>query len=740
MKNVFLLFLSLFSFQLLQAQVVFEDFESGSPDITWTGLNGIFNGAVANPSPDAVNSSAFVGSYTNDPNFTYCFALGTLATPVDLSHNSLFKMKVWSPIAPSQVLFKFEGGGHNVEVIRDIQVPAQWVEYSFDMSAGAAFTEMTSVLISFSPGVAGMDTFFYDDIEAFVPRMDYETFETGANLPWQALDGFFDGPVPNPDPNSVNSSDSVGVYVKSGTAAYSLLLADTGTPFDLSVLNQFHLQVRAQAATQVLLKLEGPGGPSIERTKNIGLTNEWQDYTFDFSGAASYTNLTKVILFFDPGVEMSADTYYIDNLYALPQGACKGVTPDPDIVDDFECNRNATYVNGWDSLTVVNNPAPDAVNTSAKVGQYVDPVTEQWATLLIDFQNPIDLSTKNQLHAKIWAPRAVPILFKLEGGTSPAKEIWMDVTQPGQWVDYTVDFSGEATANHTKIDFFFNGGMDPQPGDVYYIDDIRWAEKTNLALEDFETGAAFLPWEPLDQQTLLHGSFDVVENPDPSGINTSLYSGKYTKGTSAFSTVAAVAPGLIDISTRPQYNVDIYAPGPGTVIFQLESVSQGNKEVQRDIAAGGEWENISFDFTNYQGITDWASIRMIFNPGTAEPGAVFYFDNLTQSEATVDPCEGSVPIPNIIDDFECQRNNSYGAGAGQLSVVGNPSVTTANSSTYVGLYADPPSDSFAALCVDFPDGIDLSSYNQLSFQILGDAAVPILLKLEGGSSPGIEFW
>ncbi len=740
MKNVILLVFSFLSFQLIHAQTVLEDFE-GPPNIVWTGLNGTYDGVVSNPAPDLVNSSLFVGSYTNNPLFDYNFALGTMSSPVDLSHLNLIKMKVWSSVAPSMVLFKFEGGGNNIEVRRDITEAGVWVEYAFDVSPGSAYAGMDKILISFDPGILGSAaTFYYDDITNNIAREDYETFENGNNLPWQGLDGFFQGPVPNPDPNSVDTSHNVGLYVKSGMAAYSLLLADRGTPFDLSVLNQFHLQVRAQAATQVLLKLEGPGGPAIERTKNIGITNEWQDYTFDFSAAAAQTNLTKVILFFDPGVEMSADTYHFDNLYAVPQGACKNVTLDPDIIDDFECNRNATYVNGWDSLSVVNNPNPNTVNSSAKVGKYVDPVTEQWATLLLDNQNPIDLSTKNQLLVKILCPRVVPILFKLEGGTSPAKEIWMDASSPGQWVQYAIDFSGEALANHTKLDFFFNGGQDPQPGDVYYIDDIKFVEKATSVLEDFETGAAALPWEPLDQQTLLHGTFEVVDNPDPSGINTSVYSGKYTKGTSAFSTVAAVDPGAIDITSKPQYNLDVYAPGPGTVIMQLESVSQGNKEVERNIDAGSVWQTVSFDFTNFQSINDWASIRLIFNPGVAEEGAVFYFDNLNQSVATIDPCEGVVPIGNIIDDFECQRNHTYSTGNDLLSVVGNPLVQPANSSTFVGLYKDQPHDPWAALCADLPDGIDLSSYNQLSLQVLSPAAVPVLLKLQGGSAPPKEIW
>ncbi len=740
MKNLLLLCLFFFALHTLPAQIVYEDFDGGVADVAWIGLNGTYNGAIANPAPDGVNSSDFVGSYTNNADFDFCFALGTLTEPADLSKFNLVKMKVWSPIAPIQVLFKFEGGGNAVEMLRDITVANEWVEYSFDMGSGAAFEELDKILVSFNPFVLGSEeTFYFDDIVAYEAIEEYETFENGNALPWEAVDGSFDGPVANPDSNSVNGSDFCGQYVKSGLTGYSLLLADRGTPFDMAILNQFHLNVHAQAPTQVLLKLEGPGGPAIERIQNIGLTNEWQDYAFDFSEAKDWTHLTKVILFFDPGVEMSADTYYIDNLRGLSQGPCKNVTLDPNMIDDFECNRNATYVNGWDSLSVVDNPDPNVINNSSHVGRYGDPSTEQWAALLLDNQNPIDLTTLNQLNIKIWSPRVVPILFKLEGGASPAKEIFVDAQSAGEWNEYTVDFSGEALSSHRKIAIFFNAGQDPEAGDVYLIDDINWAEKQNVVLEDFEGGAQ-LPWAPLDDQMLLHGVFDVIANPDPSGVNTSGEVGEYTKGTSAFSTVAAVAPGVIDISTRPQYNLDVWASEPGTIIFQLESVTQGNKEVTRDITTGAAWETISFNFTDYQSITDWASMRLIFNPGVAEEGAVFYFDNLTQSESTVDPCEGVVAIGNIIDDFECQRNNEVTVQAEFITVDANPMVTTTNSSTYVGLYQNQPASPWAAFCYDFPDGIDLSAFNQLSIQVLADEAVPVLMKLEGGTSPAVEMW
>lgn len=741
MKRYLLTLFILAAFGLLSyGQTVYEDFEGGTADISWEGLNGTYDGVIANPDPAGVNTSAFVGSYTNNPDFDFCFALGTLSAPADLSEYNVFKVKVWSPIAPIQMLLKFEGGGNAVEQFRDIPVANQWVEITFDLSAGAAYTGLNKVLVSFNPFTLGStETFYFDDIRSVDPVECYETFEGASALPWNAIDGEFMGPVDNPGPNIVNSSAQCGMYTKSNTAAYSLLLAESATPFDLSVFNQFKLQVYATAPTQVLLKLEGPG-PDFELIKNIGVVNAWQEYTFDFSAAADITDLNKVIIFFDPGVETSGDTYYFDNLCAVPKGPCANVEPNPDMIDDFECNRNATYTNGWDSLTVVDNPDPGVVNPSAKVGRYGDPIGP-WENLLLDYQNPIDLNAKNQLKAKIWAPRVVQVLFKLEGGASAPFEVWKDVPVANEWVEYEVDFSSQALASHKKIVIFFNGGQDAQPGDVYYIDDIQLIEQQEVTIEDFESGAAFLPWAPLDDNTVQHGTFQVVDNPAPGGVNDSQKVGKYTKGSSPFSTVAAVAPGFIDISTRPQFNLDVWAPaGAASVIMQLESISQGNKEVEREFQNPGNWETVSFDFSEFQTTTDWVSLKLIFNPGTAEAGAMFFFDNLTQGFSTVDPCEGIVPVLNIIDDFECQRNYAYGAGAGQLEVVNNPDVTTANSSTKVGLYRDPAGAPWEALCALFPDGIDLSVYNQLSIQVNAPAAVPVLLKLEGGSSPVSEIF
>ncbi|HHM21291.1 MAG TPA: T9SS type A sorting domain-containing protein [Bacteroidetes bacterium] len=567
----------------------------------------------------------------------------------------------------------------------------------------------------------------------------YEDFE-GTPLEWNPFgDGVFNGVIDNPDPNFVNNSAKAGSYTKSDMHAYSLLIAILPNPMDLSVMNQFSIDIYSPVATQVLLKLEGDG-EAIEATKNIANTNVWQRYTFDFSAAANFTTITKIIVFFDPGVENSGDTYLFDNIIANPAGPCAGTLPDPLLIDDYECQRNATYGSGWDILTPVPNPDPTGINTSPTVGQYEDP-TDEWSALVIDYHNPLDLSVNNHIKAKIWAPKTGQVLFKLEGGISPPAEIFMDVVQTNTWVEYSADFSTQANADHKRIAIFFNAGVLAEPNDIYYIDDISFAQGTPAnALEDFENGAN-LPWQPLNGDMLNHGTFDgVIANPDPSAINDSPNAGRYTKGDAAFSTLTSFLPNGLDLSSKPQLNLQVRAPGGSqNVTLQLVSATQGNKEVTRDLPAVMEWTQLEFNFEEFSSITDFERINILFDPGVAAPGTSYMFDNLEQGATTVDPCEGVLPVPTILDDYECQRNVAYGAGADRLSVENNPDVSPENPSASAGQYQDPL-DEWSALGFESGGSWDLTVFNQFSIKIWSPLAVPLLFKLEGGTSPAVEIW
>ncbi len=566
-----------------------------------------------------------------------------------------------------------------------------------------------------------------------------EDFEGGTpDLPWIAYEGTFAGAVANPVDTTTNTSAFVGAYTKADSTAYSYFVAELAEPLDLSVNNRFSIQIYAGAPTQLLLKLEKPGGGQfIERTVNIATANVWRTYTFDFSAAAELDSLSNLILFFDPGVALSTDTYLFDNLIASPAGPCAGTVADPTIIDDFECQRNATYGAEFDSLVVIANPYQTGINTSDSVGQYTDG-EGPYVALVVDYNAPLDLSVNNYVCMKVWAPVAGQLVFKLEGGTSVPIELGIPITegQTEQWIEVCADFSGVSTGNFRKIALFFNFAVESTSGDVYYIDDItRTPAPPAEAIEDFEDGAS-LNWNTAAGN---NGTFNgAIANPDMNG-NDSETVGSYTRGSALFAALNANLTNGIDLTGAPQLNLDVWAPVAGTTVtLQLVSPTQGPKSANATVTGASTWETLSFNFADFEDVTDFESLTLLFAPNTTGTGT-YYFDNLTAGSSTVDACVDVMVDLTYLDDFECQRNATYAGGSEFLSVIRNPDAATGsgNLSTMVGAFADQPGE-YNSLVIDYGMPIDLSLNNQLSVQIWAPVAGDILFKLEGGTGADLE--
>lgn len=719
-------------------QEVWEDFEDGGK-LVWEAVNGTYNGIVENPDTTGENKSSNVGSYTKSGEHSFSLFRAITDNPIDLSVNTLWKVQVWSPIA-TEVLLKLEGGGavEDRVMIQD----SVWTTLSFDLSGGSALTELNTIILFFDPGNGeSADTYLFDNLtaEPLPASLVLEDFEDGARLNWQALNGIYNGVVENPDTTGINKSTNVGSYTKSGENSFSLFLHEQEGPIDLSIFNKATIDIFAPEKTEFILKFEGDG-EAREVRMNIPTANIWRQYEMDFSAAASFTTINKIILFFDPGVMESSDTYLFDNLVLYPGDECSGTEAVAGVVDNFECQRNATYDNGWDRLTVVDNPDASLVNSTAKVGAYSKPEGQAWATLIADYDNAIDLTTLNVLTSKIWSPVVDRVLFKLEGGASPAREIFIDIEESSTWVDMSADFSDYAAEDHKRLGIFFAAGTPFDTAVTFYVDEIIWIEKVSQAevLEDFEDGPN-LAWLPLNADA-ANGTFDVIGNPDQGELNASDSVGEYVTGTGAFSTLSAILLENLDLSENTQLNVDVWAPeGATTMTLQLVSPLEGTRDVMRDIPATGAWTTISFDFSSDATIADFQQINLQFPVPNGSTGDTYYIDNLTLGETTVDPCEGTEVDPLVVDDFECQRNATISLGADDLEVGINPDISAGNQSTIVGHYTEPAGP-WAALVYESEDPFDLSLYNQLSMKIWAPSAVPILFKLEGGAGAAVEVF
>ncbi len=575
-------------------------------------------------------------------------------------------------------------------------------------------------------------------------QVTLEDFEDGGKFQWNNMAGdstltIVDNPAvadTTMDPLNLNRSAKAGSYTKVAGRGYSLLITTLPAPLDLSTNNKFTVQVFAAKASKVLLKLEG-GGKAIEQTKNIAVTNRWIEYTFDFSAAASFTTLDKIILFFDPGVDASSDTYLFDNLRQWPADECAGTVAQAGMIDDFECQRNATYGSpGYLDIAAVANPDASGINTSAKVGKYTDG-PGPWHAMVIDYDNDIDLNARNIVKIKVWAPVAGRLLFKLEGGSSPAKEKDAQITELNKWVEYSADFGDQAGASHKKLVFFFNAGVDVPAGDVYYIDDIQIVEAPKASsLEDFEGGPK-MTWSSLGQEAIFGKFNGAIANPDKTDPNTSDEVGSYTKGTSALGGLKADLPLDFSLATFPQIDLQVWAPeGANSLTMKLFSATEGLKEVKQAIAETKKWVQLNFNFISFQSITDFERVELVFDDDLATTDT-WYFDNLSQGVETVDPCADIASDPTYVDNFDCSRNIEITGGLNQLKIVNNPDPKGINPDPLdkVGEYTDP-NDAWSALVFNYGDAIDLSYYNQLKVKIWSPKMVPLLFKLEGGQ--GVE--
>ncbi|MEO6813953.1 MAG: hypothetical protein ABI172_08490 [Ginsengibacter sp.] len=132
---------------------------------------------------------------------------------------------------------------------------------------------------------------------------------------------------------------------------------------------------------------------------------------------------------------------------------------------------------GGNSTTVIPNPFPSGINTSATVAKMVKS-GQSWAGNYIVLDAPLDLSVKHVFKVKIYSPRVgMKIWFQLErsGNNSFQDHREVATTVANQWEEMTFDFSGVDNSKRLQNMLFFidNGTVgDGSPNYTMYFDDI----------------------------------------------------------------------------------------------------------------------------------------------------------------------------------------------------------------------------------------------------------------------------
>ncbi|MFD0860589.1 T9SS type A sorting domain-containing protein [Sungkyunkwania multivorans] len=344
MKNILLFIFNLVAYVGIAqcTDPVITDFECSSPSHPITGA--LVN--IANPFPSGINNSANVGEYTDNGTDGFDALVIDYGTPIDLSTNSVLKLKFYSP-SSVQILAKLEGGTP-IEIFSNFSAVNTWQEFSFDFSSSLGDGN-TRVVLFFNPGVTTStptDIYYIDDLLFDAPILPPCTepvitdFECSA--PSQPITGAL-VTVANPAVGGINFSANVGQYTDDGTQGFDAMIIDYGTAIDLSTESILKLKFYSPSSVQILAKLEG--GTPQEIYSDFSLVNTWQEFTFDFSASAGNGN-TRVVLFFNPTVTTGTptDIYYIDDLF-------------------FDSTLSLTDIDQRvENLLIYPNPALDTVN------------------------------------------------------------------------------------------------------------------------------------------------------------------------------------------------------------------------------------------------------------------------------------------------------------------------------------------------------------------------------------------
>ena len=457
---------------------------------------------IDNPQSSGINTSSKVGQMVKSAGEVYGGSVLVLDGPIDFGDNNAIKMKVLANRVGASVLLKLEGpgGATTGDLFATTTVADQWEEVTYSL-AGLTSVEYNSIVLIYELGTVGDGspdfTFWFDDIELTTAAegvqlpIDFES--TTLNYAWSDFAGGVASVIDNPQSSGINTSAKVGQMVKSAGEVFGGSTLALGGAIDFGANNGLKMKVFAnRTGAPVLLKLEGPGAPA-EISASTTVANQWEELSFNFSGLTGGV-FNKITLIYDLGVVGDGGpdfTLLFDDieLTTVVGGVQLPVTFESTTLDyvwsDF----------GGGVATIIDNPDPTGINTSAKVGQMVKNAGEVFGGSKLTLGGPIDFGTSTAINMKVWANRVgANVLLKLEGPSGATGDIIVPTTVANAWEELTFDVTGFTGNVYNAVTLIYELGAvgDGGPDYTFYFDDIK-LEGTSGTVDFKELGISYFP-------------------------------------------------------------------------------------------------------------------------------------------------------------------------------------------------------------------------------------------------------
>jgi hypothetical protein len=127
-----------------------------------------------------------------------------------------------------------------------------------------------------------------------------------------------------------------------------------------------------------------------------------------------------------------------------------------------------------------------------------------------------------------------------------------------------------------------------------------------------------------------NSSYQIIANPDPSGINTSATVLETVHGNETWAGLYVNLENALDFSSQTTIKVKVWAPVAGTFRLKLEEQANTNNfvEVDVEVTQAMTWEELTFDLTDAPAGVDRVVLFPGWDIGDAE---TFYLDDIMQN-------------------------------------------------------------------------------------------------------------
>ena len=140
---------------------------------------------------------------------------------------------------------------------------------------------------------------------------------------------------------------------------------------------------------------------------------------------------------------------------------------------------------------------------------------------------------------------------------------------------------------------------------------------------DFET-------EEVAFTTFGNSTYQILANPDQSGINTSTTALETVHGNESWAGLFVNLEEALDFSTQTTIKLKVWAPNTGTFRMKIENQNDPDIfiEVDVEVTQAMAWEELTFDFS---GVTESLDRIVMFPGWDISDAGTFYIDDIIQN-------------------------------------------------------------------------------------------------------------